>query len=174
MSFDFVKVCGIRFSIWESFIGFYFWCYPISTILACLFTFGVRISRKKLCWKGSMAAIMASRVSYLVLYYCIESEFEQIITKRRWSIKDNTTNCTVSFIDLYLVFPTNFRIVLLPHTNNVILLEPYCVVLSQNLGNLCTHQKISTNKKILAVPEIPMLQFSLIPIDAHIYRFTTP
>ena len=34
--------------------------------------------------------------------YCIESEFEQIIPKIR-------------FIDLYLVFPTNCRIVLLPH-----------------------------------------------------------
>ena len=49
ISFDFVKVCGIRFSIWESFIGFYIRCYPISTILACLFSVGVRISWKKLC-----------------------------------------------------------------------------------------------------------------------------
>ena len=32
---------------------------------------------------------MASRDSYLVCYYCIESEFEQIITKVYWSIKDN-------------------------------------------------------------------------------------
>ena len=39
--------------------------------------------------KGSMAAKMASRVSYLVYYYCIYSEFEQIITKLRWSIRDN-------------------------------------------------------------------------------------
>ena len=49
ISFEFVKVCGIRFSIWESFIGFYICCYPISTILACLFSVGVRISWKKLC-----------------------------------------------------------------------------------------------------------------------------
>ena len=47
--FEFVQVCGIRFSIWESFIGFYICCYPISTILACLFSVGVRISWKKLC-----------------------------------------------------------------------------------------------------------------------------
>ena len=46
MSFEFVKVRGIRFSIWESFIGFYICCYPISTILACLFPIGVRISWK--------------------------------------------------------------------------------------------------------------------------------
>ena len=50
ISFEFVKVCGIRFSIWESFIGFYICCYPISTILTCLFSVGVRISWKKLCW----------------------------------------------------------------------------------------------------------------------------
>ena len=41
ISFEFVKVCGIRFSIWESFIGFYICCYFIYTILACLFTVGV-------------------------------------------------------------------------------------------------------------------------------------
>ena len=49
ISFEFVKVCGIRFSIWESFIGFYICCFPISTILACLLSAGVRISRKQLC-----------------------------------------------------------------------------------------------------------------------------
>ena len=49
-SFEFVKVCGIRFSIWESFIGFYICCYPITTILTCLFFVGVRILCKKLCW----------------------------------------------------------------------------------------------------------------------------
>ena len=49
-SFEFVKVCRIRFSIWESFIGFYICCYPITTILTCLFFVGVRILCKKLCW----------------------------------------------------------------------------------------------------------------------------
>ena len=48
--------------------------------------------RAKVELKGSMAAKMASRVSYLVYYYCvsidhsllcIQSEFEQIITKLR-------------------------------------------------------------------------------------------
>ena len=91
---------------WESFISFYIWCYLISTILACLFTLGVRISWKKLCRKGNM-----------------EGEFEQIITKIRLSIKTTTANCRVSFIDLYLVFPTNFRIVFLSLTNTAILLE---------------------------------------------------
>ena len=82
ISFGFVKVCGIRFSIWESFIGFYICGYPITTILACLFSVGVRISWKK---------------------------------KLRWSNEDNN-NYRISFIDLYLVFPRNFRIVIFPHT----------------------------------------------------------
>ena len=38
---------------------------------------------------------------------------------------------TVSFIDLYLVFPRNFRIVFLPHTNTVILLERYCGTITE-------------------------------------------
>ena len=37
--------------------------------------------------------------------------------------RTTTTNCRISFIDLYVVFPTNFRIVFLPHINTVILLE---------------------------------------------------
>ena len=47
-SFEFVKVFGLRFSIWENFIA-YICCYPITTILPCLFSVGVRISWKKLC-----------------------------------------------------------------------------------------------------------------------------
>ena len=42
-----------------------------------------------------------------------------------WVLTTSTTNSRVSFIDLYLVFPTTFRILFLPHTNTVILLEPY-------------------------------------------------
>ena len=47
ISFKFVKVCLIRFSIWESFIGFYISCYPISTILACLFSVGIEFRGKR-------------------------------------------------------------------------------------------------------------------------------
>ena len=82
-SFEFVKVCGIRFSIWESFIGFYICCY---FILSRNFVGALRIT---------------------------------------------TTNYRVSFIDLYLVFPRNFRIVFLPHTNTVISLEPYCGTITE-------------------------------------------
>ena len=83
ISFEFVKVCGIRFSIWESFIGFYICCY---FILSRNFVGALRIT---------------------------------------------TTNYRVSFIDLYLVFPRNFRIVFLPHTNTVISLEPYCGTITE-------------------------------------------
>ena len=71
ISFEFVKVCGIRFSIWESFIGFYICCYPISTILACLFSVGVRISWKKLCWKGAWRRRwhLVSPTLYIIIVY---------------------------------------------------------------------------------------------------------
>ena len=47
------------------------------------------------------------------------------------AFRTTTTNCRVSFIDLYLVFPRNFRIVFLPHTNTVILLEPQCGTITE-------------------------------------------
>ena len=47
------------------------------------------------------------------------------------AIRTATINCRVSFIDLYLVFPRNFRIVFLLHTNTVILLELYCGTITE-------------------------------------------
>ena len=44
-----------------------------------------------------------------------------------------TTNCRVSFIDLYLVFLENLRIEFFPHTNTVILLEPYRSTITESL-----------------------------------------
>ena len=90
--FEFVKVCGIRFSIWESFIGFYICCYPISTILACLFSVGVRISWKKLCWMR--ACRRKWHLVFPTLYIIIVDRVNlnkllQIIMKLRWSNKDN-------------------------------------------------------------------------------------
>ena len=90
--FEFVQVCGIRFSIWESFIGFYICCYPISTILACLFSVGVRISWKKLCWMR--ACRRKWHLVFPTLYIIIVDRVNlnkllQIITKLRWSNKDN-------------------------------------------------------------------------------------
>ena len=47
------------------------------------------------------------------------------------AIRTATIDCRVSFVDLYVVFPINFRIVFLPHTNTVILLELYCGTITE-------------------------------------------
>ena len=47
------------------------------------------------------------------------------------AIRTTTINCRVSFIELYLVFPRNFRMVFLPYTNTVILMEPYCGTMTE-------------------------------------------
>ena len=121
----------IRFPSRESFIGFYIWYYPISMILACLFIVGVRISWKKLCWKGSIAAEMPSRASYLVYYIVWTVNLSKLSGKFDWVLRTKTTNYRVSFIDLNLVFPTNFRIIFLPHTNTVTWLEPSCGTITE-------------------------------------------
>ena len=53
--------------------------------------------------------------------------------------------CRVSFIDLYLVFPRNVRIVFLTHTNTVILLEPcFGTIKEPGLPVLGTHALVGT------------------------------
>ena len=47
------------------------------------------------------------------------------------AIRTATIDCRVSFVDLYVVFPINFGIVILPHTNTVILLELYCGTITE-------------------------------------------
>ena len=58
----------------------------------------------------------ACDASYLVSYIVWRVNLSKLSRKFVWALR-TTTNCRVSFIDLYLAFPTNFRIVLLPHTN---------------------------------------------------------
>ena len=121
------KVCWIRFSSWESFIGFHIWGCPILTSLACLFTVCAWISWKKLCWKESDGGWVFILCLPPHVLYCIDGEFEKILTKLRLRIKDNNNHLyRVSFVDFYFALPTNFRVVFLPHTNTVILLEKYC------------------------------------------------
>ena len=129
-SFKFVKVCGIRFSTWESFIGFYIYCYPITSILACLFSVGVRISCKKLCWMRAWRQRwhLVSPTLYIIVY---EVNLNELSRNFVGALRTTTTNCRVSFIDLYLVFPRNFRIVFLHHTNTEILLERYCGTITE-------------------------------------------
>ena len=61
---------------------------------------------------------------YIIIVY-------RVNLNRLLQIMTTTINCRVSFIDLYLVFPRNFRMVFLPHTNTVILLEPYCGTITE-------------------------------------------
>ena len=138
------------------------------------FPLELKISWKTLCWMRACRRKwhLVSPTLYIIIVYRVN--LNKLSRNFVGALRTTTTNCRVSFIDLYLVFPTNFRIVFLPHTNNVILLEPHCGTITEPGRLLCPHRKMRTNKKILAVPEIPILQFSPIPIDAHIYQFTTP
>ena len=88
ISFVFVKVCGIRFSIWES-------------------------------------CILLLYTEWIWTNYC------KLSRNFVGAIRTTTINYRVSFIDLYLVFPRNFRMIFLPHTNTVILLEPYCGTITE-------------------------------------------
>ena len=130
-SFKFVKVCGSRFSISESFIGFYICCHPISSILACLFSVGVRISWKTLCWMRAWRRRwhLVSPTLYIIIVY--RGNLNKLSRNFVGALRTTTTNCRVSFIDLYLVFPRNFRIVFLHHKNTEILLERYCGTITE-------------------------------------------
>ena len=57
-----------------------------------------------------------------------------------------TTNCRVSFIDLYLVFLENLRIVFFPHTNTVISPELYRSTITESLGYLLSHLLLVNNR----------------------------
>ena len=141
-SFEFVKVYGFRFSIWESFLGFSICCYPITTILTCLFSVRVRISWKKLCWMRAWRRRwhLVSPTLYITIVYRVN--LNKLSQNFVGALRTTTTNCRVSFLDLYLVFPRNFRIVFLPHTNTVIVLERYCGTISQSLGYLWINKVI--------------------------------
>ena len=89
--------------------------------------------------KGAMAAETSSPASYLVYYIVWREKLGKLSWSFVWALRTTTTNCRVSFIDFYLVFPTNVRIVFSHPTNNVILLERYCgtiMALPQSLGYL--------------------------------------
>ena len=58
----------------------------------------------------------ARKNNCLLLNYC------KLSRNFAGAIRTTTINCRVSFIDLYLVFPRNFSMIFLPHTNTVILL----------------------------------------------------
>ena len=71
--FEFHKVCWIRFSTWESFIGFHLWGSPISTGLACLLsvTFEIEFRGKLGVGMRRMRAEMSSRASFYLVCYIV-------------------------------------------------------------------------------------------------------
>ena len=110
---------------------FHICCYPITTILACLFSVGVRISWKKLCWMRAWRRRwhLVSATLYIIIVYRVN--LNKLSRNFVAAIRTTTTNCRVSFIDLNLVFPTNFRIAFLPYTNTVNLLEQHCGTITE-------------------------------------------
>ena len=103
----------------------------ITTILAWLFSVRVRILWKTLCWMRAWRRRwhLVSPTLYIIIVYRVN--LNKLSRNFVGAIRTTTTNCRLSFIDLYLVFPTNFRIIFLPHTNTVILLEPYCGTITE-------------------------------------------
>ena len=72
-----------------------------------------------------MAAEESSCASHLVYYIIWRVNLTKVSQNFVWALRITTTNCRVSFIYSYFVFPTNFRIVFLLHSNHVILLEKW-------------------------------------------------
>ena len=65
----------------------------------------------------------------LPILYCVwRVNLSKLSPNFIWTLTTTTTNCRISFIHL---FPTNFRIAFLPHTNAVILLEMYCGTITE-------------------------------------------
>ena len=103
-----------------------------------------RWSSKKLCWKGAWRRRwhLVSPTLYIIIVYRVN--LNKLSRNFVGALRTTTTNCRVSFIDLYLVFPRNFRMIFLPHTNTVILLEPYCGTITEpglpvvGLSRLCS------------------------------------
>ena len=116
--FEFHKVCWIRFSTWESFIGFHLWGSPISMRLACLLSVTSEIEFRGKCGvgmrrRGLRCHLVPPPILCIILY-------GGWIWANYHERKTTTSNSRVSVNDFYLVFPTNFKIVFLPHTNTVI------------------------------------------------------
>ena len=70
--------------------------------------------REKLCWMRAWRRRwhLLSPTLYVIIVYRVN--LNKLSRNFVGVIRTTTTNCRVSFIDLYLVFPTNFRIVFYP------------------------------------------------------------
>ena len=97
-------------------------------------SFRARKPLRQLRWINVMLSVvlflhLASPTLYIITVYRVN--LNKLSRNFVGAIRTTTTNCRVSFIDLHLIFLTNFRIVFLPHTNPVILLEPYCGTITE-------------------------------------------
>ena len=82
------------------------------------------------------------------------------------ALRTTTTNFGVSFIDLYLLFPRNFKMIFLPHTNTVILLEPYCGTITEPGLPVAPLAPVNTNVPVphtLAGPSMTATKENLFP-----------
>ena len=75
ISFEFAKVCWIRFSSWESSISFHIW--GCSNFMEKVVLIG----------KGAISTETSSRA-----FYCMQGECEQIVMKLRLRFKDSYNN----------------------------------------------------------------------------------
>ena len=73
---------------------------------------------------------LVSPTLYIIIVYRVN--LNKLSRNFVGALRTTTTNCRVSFIDLYLVFPRNFGRVFLPHANTVILLERYCGTITEH------------------------------------------
>ena len=64
---------------------------------------------------GGEDGIFVSPTLYIIIVYRVN--LNRLSRNFVGALRATTTNCRVSFIDLYLVFRRNFRIVFLPHSN---------------------------------------------------------
>ena len=92
-SSSFTPVNWIPLSSWGNLHWFLYLDSPTSTSLACLFTFEVRISRKRRVEKGTMKAEISSLPC---VFQCMKGELEP----REHQLRTTTTNCRVIFISL--------------------------------------------------------------------------
>ena len=72
---------------------------------------------------------LVSPTLYIIIVYRVN--LNKLSRNFVGALRTTTTNCRASFSDLYSVFPRNFRIVFLPYTNTLILLEPYCGTITE-------------------------------------------
>ena len=90
---------------------------------------------------------LVSPTLYIIIVYRVN--LNKLSRNVVGALRTTTTNCRVSFIDLYLVFPRNFRILFLPHTNTVILLESYCGTITER-GSPVLHIDIAPLRSTLS------------------------